>query len=99
VGYLNNIDQMSRGSFLYIGNRRASESISDLVSEKYDSFELAETRSSGWQSHKISGAGVGGAAGLAASMMLEQCYVRTVTSQFKPAKLSSIDLEGRGLEV
>jgi putative sugar O-methyltransferase len=99
VGYLNNIDQMSRGSFLYIGNRKASESISDLVRERYDSFELAETRSSGWQSHKVSGAGVGGAAGLAASTMLEQCYVRTVTSQSRPAKLSSIDFGGRGLEV
>jgi putative sugar O-methyltransferase len=99
VEYLNNIDQMTRGSFLYIGNSRASESISDLVSQRHDSFELAETRSSGWHSHKVSGAGVGGAAGLAASTMLEQCYVRTVTSQFTPAKLSAIDLAGRGHEV
>jgi len=94
VEYLNNIDRMTRDSLLYIGNNRASESISNLVSRRYDSFELAETRSSGWHSHKISGAGVGGAAGLAASAMLEQCYTRTVTPQNKPANLSGIDLTG-----
>lgn len=76
VEYLNNIERFTRGCFLYLGNYRASQSISDLVSRKYASFELAETRSSGWHSHKISGAGVGGAAGLAASTMLEQCYRR-----------------------
>jgi hypothetical protein len=92
VEYLNNIDRMTRGCLLYIGNSRASESISDLVSKRYDSFELAETRSSGWHSHKVSGAGVGGAAGLAASTMLEQCYRRTAASPFKPVKLSTIDL-------
>jgi putative sugar O-methyltransferase len=99
VEYLNNIDRMTRGCLLYIGNSRASESISDLVSQRYDSFELAETRSSGWHSHKVSGAGVGGATGLAASTMLEQCYRRTADSQFKPARLSTIDLVRRGHEV
>ncbi len=94
VEYLNNIDRMTRDFLLYIGNNRASESISNLVNQRCDSFELAETRSSGWHSHKISGAGVGGAAGLAASAMLEQCYRRTVASQNKPAKLSGIDLAG-----
>src|ERR1700722_3915065 len=94
VEYLNNIDRMTRDCLIYIGNSRASETISDLVSQRYGSFELTETRSSGWQSHKISGAGVGGAAGLAASTMLEQCYRRTVTLQNKPAKLSGIDLAG-----
>lgn len=92
VEYLNIIDRMTRHCLLYIGNSRASKSISDLVSQRYDSFELAETRSSGWHSHKISGAGVGGAAGLAASTMLEQCYRRTAASQLKPAKLFTTDL-------
>ena len=99
VEYLNNIDRMTRDCFLYIGNSRASKSIADLVGRSHDSFELAETRLSGWHSHKISGAGVGGAAGLAASTMLEQCYRRTVTSQNKPATLSGIDLAGRDHEV
>ena len=92
VEYLNNIDRMTRHCLLYIGNSRASKSISDLVSQRYDSFELAETRPSGWHSHKISGAGVGGAAGLAALTMLEQCYRRTAASQLKPAKLFTTDL-------
>jgi hypothetical protein len=96
VEYLDNIDRMTRGFLLYIGNTRASESMLDLVRQRHDSFELAETRSSGWHSHKISGAGVGGAAGLAASTMLEQCYRRTVISQNKPTKVAGLNIAGRG---
>jgi putative sugar O-methyltransferase len=96
VEYLNNIDRMTRGCILYIGNSRASESMLDLVRQRHDSFELAETRSSGWHSHKISGAGVGGAAGLAASTMLEQCYRRTVISPNRATKVAGLDIAGRG---
>ena len=81
VEYMNNIVRMTRCDFLYIGNSRATKSISDLVSQRYDSFQLAETRSSGWHSHKVSGAGVGGAAGLAASTLFEQCYTRRIAPQ------------------
>ena len=81
IEYLNNVVRTTRGSFLYIGNRKTTGSISDLVNRKSDLFRLAETRSSGWHSHKISGAGVGGAAGLAASMMFEQCYKRSMAVQ------------------
>jgi hypothetical protein len=81
VEYMNNIVRMTRHDFLYIGNSRASKAISDLVDQSYGSFQLSETRSSGWHSHKVSGAGVGGAAGLAASTLLEQCYTRTSASQ------------------
>lgn len=90
--YLTNIDRITRGPLLYIGNSGASESIADLISKNYESFELAETRSSGWRSHKISGAGVGGAAGLAASTMLEQCYRRPVTSQDKPTTVAATNI-------
>jgi hypothetical protein len=93
VDYLDNIDRMTRGCFLYIGNSRASESISGLMRQRHDSFEQTETRSSGWHSHKVSGAGVGGAAGLAASTMLEQCYRRTVIS---PGKVAAMGVVGRG---
>jgi putative sugar O-methyltransferase len=93
VDYLYNIDRMTRGCFLYIGNSRASESISGLMSQTHDSFELTETRSSGWHSHKVSGAGVGGAAGLAASTMLEQCYRRTAIS---PGKVTGMNVVRRG---
>jgi putative sugar O-methyltransferase len=96
VDYLENIDRMTRGCFLYIGNSRASESISGLMSQRHDSFELTETRSSGWHSHKVSGAGVGGAAGLAASTMLEQCYRRAVIS---PGKITATDVVRRGHDV
>jgi putative sugar O-methyltransferase len=88
VEYLNNIAQMTREYFLYIGNSHASKSISQLISQNHSSFNLIETRSSGWHSHKISGAGVGGAAGLAASTMFEQCYERTVASRNESAALS-----------
>jgi hypothetical protein len=81
VEYINNIVRMTRHDFLYIGNSRASKAISDLVDQCYGSFQLSETRSSGWHSHKVSGAGVGGAAGLAASTLFEQCYTRTIASQ------------------
>jgi hypothetical protein len=76
--YMKNIVDMTRSSFLYIGNSRASKSISDLVEHNYNKFKLTATHSSGWHSHKVSGAGVGGAAGLAASTMLEQCYTHVV---------------------
>jgi putative sugar O-methyltransferase len=74
--YLNNIDRMTRDSFFCIGKKQASELISDLIAKEHRSFQLAETRSSGWHSHKISGAGVGGSAGLAASTMFEEHYRR-----------------------
>lgn len=79
--YMDNVVRMTRSAFLYIGNSRASKSISDLVSRKYDSFHLTATRSSGWHSHKVSGAGVGGAAARAASTMFEQCYTRVFLPQ------------------
>jgi hypothetical protein len=92
VEYMNNIVRATSRTFLYIGNSRVSKSISDLVDQSYKSFKLNETRSSGWHSHKISGAGVGGAAGLAASALFERCYTRSIASRdesVKSLKLSS----------
>jgi hypothetical protein len=83
--YINDITRMTRSAFLYIGNSQASKLISDLIDRKHSSFKLATTRSSGWHSHKVSGAGVGGAAGLAASTMFEQCYVHVAALQNEPA--------------
>jgi putative sugar O-methyltransferase len=87
--YVRNVVRMTRSAFLYIGNSRASKSISDLVSSTYDSFHLTSTRSSGWHSHKVSGAGVGGAAGRAASTMFEQCYTRVSVPQNELAPLAN----------
>jgi hypothetical protein len=74
--YLKDIDRMTCDSFFCIGKKPTSESISELIAREHTSFQLAETRSSGWHSHRISGAGVGGAAGLAASTIFEQRYRR-----------------------
>jgi putative sugar O-methyltransferase len=78
--YLRNIDRMTRHGFLYVAKKQASDLISDLIGRGHASLKLAETRSSGWHSHKVSGAGVGGAAGLAASTTFEQHYVRNTTA-------------------
>jgi hypothetical protein len=74
--YFKDIDRMTCDSFFSIGKKPTSESISELIAREHTSFQLAETRSSGWHSHKISGAGVGGAAGLAASTIFEHRYRR-----------------------
>jgi hypothetical protein len=83
--YMDNIDRFTRDSILYIGNRKASESMAALINQKHSSFNLTDTRFSGWHSHKVSGAGVGGAAGLAASAMFEQRYTRASMEQNSPS--------------
>jgi putative sugar O-methyltransferase len=77
--YLQNIDRMTRDCFFYMGKQRGSEAIEALIKKEHTSFELTETRTSGWHSHKVSGVGVGGVAGLADSTILEQRYTRSTT--------------------
>jgi len=77
VEYLAHITRTTRNCFLYFGNKQASETVSDLIDQRYNSFQLEKTRTSGWHSYKVSGAGVGGAAALADSTTFEQCYKRT----------------------
>jgi hypothetical protein len=76
VEYLKDIDRMTRSCFLHIGNKRASESISNLVNRRYTSFELVETCSSDWHSHSAFRAGDSRTTGDAVSTMLEQRYMR-----------------------
>jgi putative sugar O-methyltransferase len=57
IDYLDNIARVTRRFFLYMGIDRAGQSISDLIAQRYEAFKLAEMRSSGWHSHKISSAG------------------------------------------
>jgi len=78
--YLKDVDRMTRQGFLHVAKKQASDLISDLIGRGHASLKLAETGSSGWHSHKVSGAGVGGAAGLAASTTFEQYYVREATA-------------------
>jgi putative sugar O-methyltransferase len=77
VEYLKHIARMTRKSQLFVSNQRVSEMISSVIRDEHDSFRLTDTSLSGWHSYKISGAGVGGAAGLATSTVFEQCYSRS----------------------
>ncbi len=81
VEYLDRINRMTRDCLIYIGKERTGESISELFRKRDNSFKLWETRTSGWHSHKVSGAGT---ANLAASTILEQVYTRTANR--KPHK-------------
>jgi hypothetical protein len=83
VEYLEKIGRMTRQSFLYMGNEKTTTAISEHIQK--EPFALLDTRSSGWHSHKVSGAGVGGAAGLAASATFEQCFTRTIAAESSPA--------------
>lgn len=69
---LQKIDTVTRHALLYIGNQAGS----DRVAGASQSFALVERRALGWHSHKVSGAGIGGAAGLASSTQIEQSFVR-----------------------
>lgn len=57
AAYLRSIARFTKGHFLYIGNRRAAESISNLAAQEHYPFRLAETRTSGWHAHTHSDAG------------------------------------------
>jgi hypothetical protein len=82
--YLRDIDRMTRDCFLYMGKQRGSAAIETLIDKEHESFKLTDTRTSGWHSHKVSGVGVGGAAGLADSAILEQRYTKSVTDFNQP---------------
>jgi hypothetical protein len=87
--YLEQIERITKSSLFYIGKQQGSESIAELLNLKENSLKLSETRTSGWHSHKVSGAGVGGAAGLAASTMFEQCYTRDHLSTLSGAAIKA----------
>jgi hypothetical protein len=63
-------------SVLYIANQASSELMAELAGKGQHPFTLADKRTSGWHSHKVSGAGVGGAAALAHSTLFEQTFSR-----------------------
>lgn len=73
---LQTIGSITRQSLLSIGNEAASEWHAELVEKGNRAFSLTDNRTSGWHSHKVSGAGVGGAAALADSTLLEQTFSR-----------------------
>jgi hypothetical protein len=73
IEYVQNIEHVTRTSFLHIGHSQACKSLSDLVSKGDSSFELTQTRQSDWGSHQITGGKVEGMA----AAMFEHCYTRT----------------------
>jgi hypothetical protein len=83
---LQRIAAITRQSVLYIGNQASSELIGKGLGEGTSALTLTDTRTSGWHSHKISGAGVGGAAALANSALIEQTFSR------KPVVHSVVDV-------
>lgn len=72
---LRSIIAMTRRSFLYIGNDAFAGSIPERLSKEQSPFALTDKRTSGWHSHKVSGAGVRDAAGHAVSDLLEQTFI------------------------
>ncbi len=79
---LRSIAAMTRGSLLYLGKEAFAELIAAQLLNGEGSFTLADKRASGWHSHRVSGAGVGGAAGLAASTLVEQTFSRSASDDF-----------------
>lgn len=75
--YLKDICRITEKRLLLISNKAVSESALDTLRKERIPFEHLETRESGWHSYKVSGAGVGGRAGLSAKTVLEQSYRRT----------------------
>jgi hypothetical protein len=73
---LQRVAAITRQSALYIANQASSELIGKLFGEGADALTLTDRRTSGWHSHKVSGAGVGGAAALANSALIEQTFSR-----------------------
>ena len=78
--YLKNVVRMTRQSMLYIGDQKSSDEIAGLLRKGDGSFTLTDTRTSGWRSRKVSGAGMRDASGLAGSMSCEQRFLRMAPS-------------------
>lgn len=69
---------LAKQASLYFGNQDSSERITESLAMGDGAFSVTDKRTSGWHSHKVSGAGVGGAAGLASSTLFEQTFRRKV---------------------
>jgi hypothetical protein len=80
---LQRIAAITRHSVLAITNQKSSELIAEQLGKGENALTQIDMRTSGWHSHKVSGAGVGGAAALANSSLFEQTLSR------KPAVVPS----------
>ena len=73
---LQEIGRMTREKVLLIGNRKTADTAVEALNADLCRFNLSDVRESGWHSYKVSGAGVGGAAGLANAAVVVQTYLR-----------------------
>ena len=73
---LDGIDRITNDLLFLISNKDKAGDVLEVMQAQHRSFELVDTHQTGWHSHKVSGAGVGGAANREASMILEQSYAR-----------------------
>jgi len=74
---MHGVSRITRKRLFFISNRGPAANISGIIQDQEARFELKETSESGWHSHKISGAGVGGATMREASTLVEQSYDRS----------------------
>lgn len=68
--------RMTREKILLFEKRVTTEMAAEAAKTSPLRFRLYDSCESGWHSYKVSGAGVGGAAGLADAAVIEQCYIR-----------------------
>lgn len=73
---LDGIIRITNERLFLANNKDKAEYVLQVMQAQHRDFNLVDTRQTGWHSHKISGAGVGGAANRDASMILEHSYAR-----------------------
>lgn len=73
---LGGISRITNNLLFLIHNKDKAEYIQNVMQAQHRGFHLVDTRQTGWHSHKVSGAGVGGAANRDASMILEHSYMQ-----------------------
>ncbi len=88
--YVREISRITNRQLLFMSHRAVSQKISEYVRRQQPAFALEQSWESGWHSYKVSGAGVGGAAHVNASQIVENCYSRNhdlseVSNSFKPS--------------
>jgi putative sugar O-methyltransferase len=73
------IGRITNKKLLFMSNRAVSQGISESVKRQHADFALVESFESGWHSFKVSGAGIGGAASVDASRIVENGYSRKLS--------------------
>lgn len=95
--YLKDIGRITQKRLLLIGNQVVSELTLDILRAERIPFEQLETRESGWHSYKVSGAGVGGRAGLSAATVVEQSYARAGVPDSALAPCEPVEVSSRAV--